>query len=75
MMSENINRDFFQGEISQDKEIKRDDGKIEVVKKGTITLLEEWLLRNWRPSYKEDFLEALSIFKESENCATHRRMP
>jgi hypothetical protein len=64
MMSENINRDFFQGEISQDKEIKRDDGKIEVVKKGTITLLEEWLLRNWRPAYKEDFLEALSIFKE-----------
>jgi hypothetical protein len=64
MMSENINRDFFQGDIPQDKEIKRGDGKIEVVKKGTVTLLEEWLSKNWKPAHKEDFLEALSIFKE-----------
>ena len=64
MMSENISRDFFQGEIPEDREVERDDGKIEVIKKGTITLLEEWLLKNWKPQHRSEFLDALSIFKE-----------
>jgi hypothetical protein len=31
---------------------------------GATKLLEEWLLENWRPQHREDFLDALSIFKE-----------
>jgi len=50
MMSENINREFFRGEITEEYETVRKDGKIVISKKGTISLLKEWLLKNWRPN-------------------------
>jgi hypothetical protein len=43
MVSENINKDFFQHEISYQTETKRADGKVIVREKGTLTLLKEWL--------------------------------
>jgi hypothetical protein len=43
MLSENINREFFKGEINFDDNIKRRDGRIEVRPKGSIRIFEEWL--------------------------------
>jgi len=43
MISENINKNFFQDEIPDQTERKRSDGKVIVQNKGTITLLKEWL--------------------------------
>jgi len=43
MISENINKDFFQQEVPYETEMKRVDDKIIVQKKGTIVLLKEWL--------------------------------
>jgi hypothetical protein len=43
MISENINKDFFQHEIPYQTETKRPDGKVVVQDKGTIALLKEWL--------------------------------
>jgi hypothetical protein len=43
MMSDNLNKQFFEGDIETSEDIERNDGKIEVRQKGTIRLLEEWL--------------------------------
>ena len=43
LLSENINRDFFRGDVELEEEKKRKDGKIQVIQKGTIQLLEEWI--------------------------------
>lgn len=43
MISENINKDFFQNEIPYKTETERSDGKKIEQDKGTITLLKEWL--------------------------------
>lgn len=45
MISENIDKDFFQNEIPYQTERNRPDGKIIVRPKGTVTLLKEWLDR------------------------------
>jgi len=43
MMSDNINKKFFEDEIEVEYDHERDDGKVEVRKKGTISILEEWI--------------------------------
>ena len=43
MMSDNIDKKFFIGEVSDTSEETRTDGKIIVTHKGTITMLDEWL--------------------------------
>lgn len=48
ILSENINKKFFEGRAPLEIEINRSDGKIEAQKKGTIKLLEEWLLSEIR---------------------------
>jgi len=43
MLSENINKDFFQHDIPYQIETRRGDGKVIVQEKGTLALLKEWL--------------------------------
>jgi hypothetical protein len=43
IISENINLAFFQNEVELDEEIRRRDGTVEVVRKGSIRILDEWL--------------------------------
>lgn len=43
MISHNINKEFFQKEVSYEREIQRKDGRIEVQKKGTLQILDEWV--------------------------------
>jgi hypothetical protein len=44
LLSESIDSSFFQGKCSLETEETRADGKIVVTRKGTLALLEEWLL-------------------------------
>lgn len=48
MLSENIDRRFFGGDIALEREEQRTDGKIVVHPKGSIQLLEEWLSQQVR---------------------------
>jgi len=50
LLSESINVKFFEGKVPFETESSRADGKIAVQRKGTLTLLEEWLLKEivWR---------------------------
>jgi hypothetical protein len=43
MLSENINKDFFQEEVPYENEIPREDGKIRVQTKGTLQILDDWV--------------------------------
>ena len=43
VLSDNINIEFFQNEVSNKKEVERPDGRIEVWNKGTLQILDEWL--------------------------------
>jgi len=49
MMSDNIDKKFFEGDIELELEEERDDGKIVVSQKGTIQLLETWINKYFRP--------------------------
>ena len=54
MLSDNISRDFFQKELSYEKEIERKDGKIQVQQKGTLQILDDWIriffrTHDWQP--------------------------
>ena len=64
MMSDNINRKFFSGEVEEQVERVRPDGRIEVQSKGTIALLEEWLTKRFRTPDPKPKEELIDIFKE-----------
>jgi hypothetical protein len=48
LLSENIDEKFFAGIVSLDEEIDRGGGRYQVRRKGSITLLEEWLFSQLR---------------------------
>jgi hypothetical protein len=60
MISENINKDFFQHDVPYQTETRRSDGKIIVQEKATIALLKEWLdakVRTRDPKPKDEMIE------------------
>jgi hypothetical protein len=52
LLSDSLNYDFFPPAISRFDEIDRGDNKVELVRRGSITLLKVWLERSFR--FKED---------------------
>lgn len=48
LLSENLNRDFFRGDIQLEEEIHRNDGKVQVQLLGTVRLLGDWLSKHYR---------------------------
>jgi len=67
MVSENINRDFFKWDINLEKEIERDDWKIIIEQKWTLSLLFERIEKNFLMPNIKPFEEAKKIFKEIRN--------
>jgi hypothetical protein len=49
-LSDNINKDFFQNDVSYETELKRPDGKVQVQQKGTLQILDDWVRKNFRPA-------------------------
>jgi hypothetical protein len=48
MLSENVDRDFFRNDIPLEEEHQRSDGKIQVVPRGTLALLKDWISTRYR---------------------------
>lgn len=48
MLSDNINKAFFKGEVPSETEVERKDGKIQVQRKGTLQMLDDWLRSQFR---------------------------
>lgn len=63
LMSDNINRDFFLGEIPYDQEEALPDGRVRLRRRGTIELLEAWLASWFQPSDPQPLDEMLAAFR------------
>lgn len=64
MMSENLNKDFFKGDLDLETETQRTDGKIVVQPKGTVTLLAEWFAKKFRAADDAPMRAMVAAFKE-----------
>jgi hypothetical protein len=75
MISDNINKDFFQHEIPYQTETKKSDGKIIVREKGTIVLLRDWLSIKFRtPDTKaiDTMIETFLKVRNMRNKPAHK---
>ncbi|WP_067223126.1 hypothetical protein [Stappia indica] len=59
LLSDSINIKFFDGKVPLETESIREDGKIEVRRKGSLSLLEEWLLHEVMWEDKDAFREVI----------------
>jgi hypothetical protein len=67
MMSDNLNKDFFKGQIATEEEEERDDGKILVRQLGTIRLLEQWLTAKFHPKDPSELNKIFAAFRKVRN--------
>jgi hypothetical protein len=71
MISDNINKDFFQKDVPLETEAQRADGKIVVQPKGTLTLLNDWLRYYFRTNDWEPWDEAFRSLREVRRLRQH----
>lgn len=65
MMSENLSLDFFRTQgLSLEGERQGRDGKTRAERRGTISLLEEWLLNVFRAADESPLRRAVEVFRE-----------
>lgn len=64
MMSDNINKKFFEDDVEVEIEEERDDGKIVVRPKGTIQILESWVNKFFRPADPAPIEHMIATFKK-----------
>lgn len=64
MVSENINRDFFQCDVPYESEESRTDGKTVVRQKGTIQILEDWIDAFFHTNDQEPIKEILKTLRD-----------
>lgn len=72
MLSDNINKDFFQGEVDEFDTVQISEGVVERKIKGTIRLLEEWLKNKYIVEKESDFD---AIFKPLKEVRKQRQNP
>lgn len=64
MLSDNINRDFFQDEVPYEDELPDKKGRIVVTQRGTIRILDEWIKLKFRTSDTELIEHAIKTLKD-----------
>lgn len=64
MLSDNIDKRFFQKEVPEEIETKRADGKVVVQNKGTLQMLDEWMRKYFRTSDWEPWNESIAALRE-----------
>ncbi|CEL24002.1 AAA family ATPase [Methanobacterium formicicum] len=74
MISENINKDFFRGDIELTEDQTRRDGKIVVIQKGTIRLFEEWLRSKFKTDdeFFEKIFGPIKLVRKERQDPAHR---
>ena len=65
MLSENINHEFFEGDMSMETKVAAPDGSIETQRMGTLQALETWLSESYETQDDADLArEVLAPFRE-----------
>lgn len=75
LLSDDMNRDFFRGELEMDERGRMDDGRPIVQPKGTIRLLEEWVEQNFRiddEAFKRDLMTGFRTVRQARQRPAHR---
>ena len=72
LVAENINKKWFSDDVQLEEEIERPDGKVEVIQKNTLRLLDEWMRSNFQTDDWEAWDESISAFRELRHL---RRRP
>jgi hypothetical protein len=67
MMSDNINKSFFAGDVPLESDQMRPDGKVVVTQHGTISLLETWLRKYFHPADKGELDLIFATFRKVRN--------
>lgn len=63
LLSDDLNRTFFKGEIEVNRNLKDEDGKLVTQSKGTIQLLQEWISLKFRPADPKPMEEMFDNFR------------
>ena len=71
IISENINKDFFQNEVPYETETPRGDGKIVIERKGTLSLLAEWLTEYFPVEDTASLQHMIQVFKDIRKERQH----
>lgn len=64
LLSDNINKRFFQGEVPHESEKERADGKITVEQKGTLQMLDEWIRKKFQTTDWEPWDEGIKALRD-----------
>jgi len=64
LMSDNLNAKFFTPELNLEEDHQRSNGKVEVRRKGTIALLDEWVNHYFRPQEPKPLERMLAAFRK-----------
>ena len=64
MTSDNINQKFFQDDVPLERDVERKDGKVQVERKGSIQVLQEWIEARFRPKDKAPMDQMFATFRE-----------
>jgi hypothetical protein len=64
LVSENINKKFFKGDVPYTDEEKRNDGKIVVKQKGTLQILDDWIHSKFQFADWSQWKKAIVSFKK-----------
>ena len=79
LLSESIDAKFFEGKVPLETETPRSDGKIVVQKRGTLVLLEEWLLQEiiWSDpvAFREVIIQPLREVRRLRQKPAHTFTP
>ncbi len=73
MLSDNINKRFFQGEVPSEDEVVRKDGKIQVQQRGTLSMLQQWIRERFKP--RGDTTPMDQMFKTLRDVRELRQNP
>jgi hypothetical protein len=70
LISENINKKFFKGKLQLETESERKDGRVQVIPKASLTLLEEFIRGWFRPKETGPLDDMFSTFKKIRQMRT-----
>jgi hypothetical protein len=64
LLSENLNKKFFGEDVPKTLELDRGNGRFELVQKGTMTLLDEWIRQEFKSKDWSPWDRAIAAFKD-----------
>lgn len=67
LLSDDLNRDFFKGDVNLNRNLTDEEGNPVTQSKGTIQLLEEWISKKFKPTDPEPMKKMFADFRSVRN--------